>query len=234
MKWTLDEGRSIEVERIKKLSIYKGKEHKLTSCGEKLYERYRIFGSIWGEEVEMEWYAINEKDLSAMIEVLNVFANVFSSIKLEIEITPESYPEMYRALKQYEEKDGDAWTETYGTPRILYKFLALVEGDTERLERNYRIRVDAEKIKKEANNIWNKITDDIERITRERLATDDIEITGIEYADYNEYQFEIRIGRLMVLKRFGFDIEKDNNRYILTISGEGYTLRIEDSSITIR
>jgi len=236
MKWTLNHGRAVEIWRAIPLNVYKGKERKEISTGEKLYERFRLYADISEYEAEEKWYAISERDLNAVLHLLDIFAGIFDGIKLEIEISERSYPEMYKALRQYEEKGDTVWAWLPETPKIVTIILDFADGDVETIIKIYRINANIDELKKEAEKMVMKIREDIKNILKERLMIRDVEVICFAYVDHKNNLFAIRIrriGEIIFYKHFNMWMRKEGEKYVLTISGEGGKLTILNSSISI-
>jgi len=222
----------IKIDDINQLKVYVVKEKRDLKSGEKIYERIRGYVDIEGSDIGRKWYSIHEKDLEALIRILDIFAGIFD-MKIEIEITQDRYPEIYNVLKQYEEKNDDAWIYHFGVPDIFYFLNGIMDGYVDRELKYYGIDADPEKLRGEIEKLWIEITDRIENYIKDRLLIS-AEIVDVHRGDYNEWIYEIVIDGIKITKFIEHTLDKSGDKYIFRILGLGGSLFIEETSIKVR
>jgi len=236
MEWTREGGTTVEIRNARKLRLYVTRERKRLKTGEeKVYERVRGVTDLEGEDVSKEWYAIDSETLTSLAKLVDAFDRMLSKIEARVEITEEKYPELYRVLREYERKTPNAWAWIfYGYPHILLFLQTLLDyPETERIQRvleEERIEGDAERIRDEILDVVDTI---VERVEEFLFGLG--EVSEFEWDSYNEWNYYIVFDTfgdgLVVNKRFVYYLDKDGDKYVLTVTGRGGRLRIGDSII---
>ena len=170
----------------------------MLSTGEiKVYKRVKGYVELHEVDALESWKVVKEKDLNELQKLLLHFDDLLEK-KIEIRITKERYPTLYKILKEFEERNEDAWVHVYGIPKIHIDFLYLLLFSNVNRDvlfaRSDMPNLSEEEEEKLNDDIWQLLEDIDDAIYKAYSGLGISEIVSIDEGDYAEIVIDAIFG----------------------------------------
>jgi len=229
--------KKVEMERYTlRISITRERKRLLSTGEVKEYKRVKGYVELHEVDALESWKVVKEKDLNELQKLLLHFDDLLEK-KIEIRITKERYPTLYKILKEFEERNKDAWVHIYGIPKIHIDFLYPLLFSNVSLDvlfaRSDMPNFSEEEKEKLNDDIWQLREDIDDAIYKAYSGLGISEIVSIDEGDYAEIVIDAIFGEVEVHKFAETYLDKDEDGYKLTINVDG-SMHLPNCDIWVR